>query len=253
MPTFTGSVSGSGLIDGDSLAAAISGSPAYATAATFASYAGDYAITPSAGTLASTLGYRFAYVPGQLTVTAWPLNIQAVIPLMPEQPVSEWPRYAFASPASGTGGIIPEAPVYVDAALLQSLGYEPENFLTFLRVSGSERGPYTNFPMESGPMRLFCRRCLASESGLSPLRGTSSRDELGLPTGPICSYPLSRIGPKWTTLYANADHNAAHCTFLRPRTSSRPNPRSVFNSPLIVSMVELRCLYTCLAAAVPIR
>ena len=24
------------------------------------------------------------------------------------------------------------------------------------------------------------------------------------------SYPLSRIGPKWTTLYANADHNAAH-------------------------------------------
>jgi hypothetical protein len=43
---------------------------------------------------------------------------------------------------------------------------EPENFLTFLRVSGSERSPYTNFPMESGPMRLFSRRCLASESGL---------------------------------------------------------------------------------------
>jgi len=43
---------------------------------------------------------------------------------------------------------------------------EPENFLTFLRGSGSERSPYTNFPMESGPMRLFSRRCLASESGL---------------------------------------------------------------------------------------
>jgi hypothetical protein len=44
--------------------------------------------------------------------------------------------------------------------------YEPENFLTFLRVSGCERSPYTNFPMESGPMRLFSRRCLASESEL---------------------------------------------------------------------------------------
>ena len=44
--------------------------------------------------------------------------------------------------------------------------FEPENFLTFLRVSGSERSPYTNFPMESGPMRLFSRRCLASKTGL---------------------------------------------------------------------------------------
>ncbi len=54
---------------------------------------------------------------------------------------------------------------------------------------------------------------------------TSTPDELGLSTGPVGSYPLSRIGPKWTTLYANADHSAAHCTLLRPRTSNRPNPR----------------------------
>jgi hypothetical protein len=43
---------------------------------------------------------------------------------------------------------------------------EPENFLTFLRVSGSDRNPDINFPVKSGPMRLFSRRCLASESGL---------------------------------------------------------------------------------------
>src|SRR4029077_16715768 len=53
-----------------------------------------------------------------------------------------------------------------DAAAELYIRYEPENFLTFLRVSGSERSPYTNFPMESSPMRLFSRGCLASESGL---------------------------------------------------------------------------------------
>jgi hypothetical protein len=43
---------------------------------------------------------------------------------------------------------------------------EPENFLTFLRVSGSDRSPYTNFSMESGPTRLFGRPVLVSVSGL---------------------------------------------------------------------------------------
>ena len=107
--------------------------------------------------------------------------------------------------------------------------------------------------MRLGPIRLFLSGTWPRGRVDLSLRCTSARGLLGLPTGPAGSYPLSRIGPKWTALYANADHKATHCTFLRPRTNSRFNPRSVFNSPLIVSMVELRCLYNCLVAGVPIR
>ena len=130
---------------------------------------------------------------------------------------------------------------------------EPENFLTFLRVLGPGRSPFIDFAMEAGPMRVFWRRSLASEPGSAPSSLLVKQGFSESPDRPLRSYGLSRIGPKWTTLYANADHNAAHRTFLKPRTSSRPNPRSFFNSPLIVSMVELRSLYTCWAATVPIR
>jgi hypothetical protein len=44
-------------------------------------------------------------------------------------------------------------------------------------------------------MRLFGRRRLASESGLCRYSPPPTRDELGLPTGPVGSDPLSRIFP----------------------------------------------------------
>ncbi len=67
-PALTGVISGS-LIDGDSSATAYSGSPAYSTTASIGSPAGTYAITAAAGSLASSLGYQFNFVNGQLTVT----------------------------------------------------------------------------------------------------------------------------------------------------------------------------------------
>jgi hypothetical protein len=77
LPTFTGSISGSGLIDGDTLGSAVSGSPSYGTAATSGSNAGAYAITASAGSLASTLGYQFNFVSGTLTINPAPLTVTA--------------------------------------------------------------------------------------------------------------------------------------------------------------------------------
>ncbi len=66
-PVFTASYSG--FIDGDVLAAVLTGAPVITTAATLASAAGAYAITPAVGTLATTLGYGMAFVDGMLTIT----------------------------------------------------------------------------------------------------------------------------------------------------------------------------------------
>jgi hypothetical protein len=65
------------LIDGDILASAFSGAAAYNTAATINSVVGNYAITPTLGTLASSLGYQFSFVGGNLSVTPAALTVTA--------------------------------------------------------------------------------------------------------------------------------------------------------------------------------
>ncbi len=133
LPTFTGSVSGSGLIDGDSLGSAVSGSPAYGTAATSGSNAGNYAITPSAGSLASTLGYSFMYVNGTLTIDPAPASsvtipstVEAVITQQLQTPTGDgnfqWMPWAEGS--FGQGGTGQRKILFVDASYLQSLGYD---------------------------------------------------------------------------------------------------------------------------------
>lgn len=68
VPTLTSTFSG--FENGDTAASAISGAPQIQTAATAASDAGTYAITPAQGTLAANNGnYTFAFVNGTLTVT----------------------------------------------------------------------------------------------------------------------------------------------------------------------------------------
>jgi filamentous hemagglutinin family protein len=66
-----------GLVNGDTLGAAISGTPAVSTNATVDSGVGNYAITPGAGTLDSLMGYSFDFVAGNLSVTQAPLTITA--------------------------------------------------------------------------------------------------------------------------------------------------------------------------------
>ncbi|MBQ0942022.1 autotransporter-associated beta strand repeat-containing protein [Ideonella sp. 4Y16] len=71
------SASLTGLVNGDSAAAAYSGSAALGTSASALSGVGDYTITASAGSLASAQGYGFVYVPGTLAVTPRPITISA--------------------------------------------------------------------------------------------------------------------------------------------------------------------------------
>ena len=64
-PTLTASYSG--IVSGDTLASAVTGSPILSTTATSSSPVGVYPITITQGTLAST-NYSFVFVPGTLTV-----------------------------------------------------------------------------------------------------------------------------------------------------------------------------------------
>lgn len=64
-----------GLLSGDDLSTALSGSPLVSTAATTSSGVGTYAITPAAGTLTSPTGYQITFAAGTLTVTPAPLTI----------------------------------------------------------------------------------------------------------------------------------------------------------------------------------
>lgn len=66
-----------GLIDGDTLANAISGTPSVSTTATAGSGVGNYSIVATGGTLDSLLGYSFQFVAGNLSVTKAPLVISA--------------------------------------------------------------------------------------------------------------------------------------------------------------------------------
>lgn len=73
-PVFTSTYTG--LIDGDTGAAAFSGNADY-TASGIEANAGVSAITPSIGNLASNLGYQFAFSDGTLTINKAPLTITA--------------------------------------------------------------------------------------------------------------------------------------------------------------------------------
>ncbi|MGE0201194.1 MAG: MBG domain-containing protein [Candidatus Melainabacteria bacterium] len=72
-PSFSSAITG--LIDGDTLGAAVSGAAGYSTTATSASHVGSYAVSPTLGTLASAMGYQFAYADGTLTVNPAPLSV----------------------------------------------------------------------------------------------------------------------------------------------------------------------------------
>ncbi len=74
-PSLTYTVSG--LIGGDTITEAISGTPAISTTATTASGVNSYAIDFADGSLSSLIGYGVSFVPGTLTVTAAPLTITA--------------------------------------------------------------------------------------------------------------------------------------------------------------------------------
>ncbi|MBQ0960879.1 autotransporter-associated beta strand repeat-containing protein [Ideonella sp. 4Y11] len=72
------SISVSGVVNGDNVAAAYAGQAAVSTLADAGVGVGSYAITPGAGTLASSLGYGFSYVPGTLSVTPRALTVSAL-------------------------------------------------------------------------------------------------------------------------------------------------------------------------------
>jgi filamentous hemagglutinin family protein len=76
-PAFTYGITG--LINGDSLAAAVQGAPTISTTATASSSVagGPYAINAALGTLASAYNYGFTFAPGSLTITAAQLTFQA--------------------------------------------------------------------------------------------------------------------------------------------------------------------------------
>ncbi|HEX4054949.1 MAG TPA: MBG domain-containing protein [Tepidisphaeraceae bacterium] len=66
-----------GLIGGDTISQAISGTPTVSTTATAASGVNSYAIDAASGSLASLMGYDFNFVAGNLTVTRAALTITA--------------------------------------------------------------------------------------------------------------------------------------------------------------------------------
>ncbi|MEN9573644.1 MAG: hypothetical protein RL514_1499 [Verrucomicrobiota bacterium] len=75
-PTLTFSTSG--LLTGDTLGAAATGTPTISTTATAGTGAGAAAISASAGTVAATdLGYQLAYAPGTLTINKAALTVTA--------------------------------------------------------------------------------------------------------------------------------------------------------------------------------
>jgi len=76
-PAFTYGITG--LINGDSLAGAVQGTPTITTTATASSSVagGPYAINAALGTLASAYNYGFVFAPGQLSITAAQLTFQA--------------------------------------------------------------------------------------------------------------------------------------------------------------------------------
>ena len=57
-PTLTGQITG--LVNGDTAGQAYSGAPTYSTSADTSSVAGTYPVTPSLGTLSSSVGYAFS-------------------------------------------------------------------------------------------------------------------------------------------------------------------------------------------------
>jgi hypothetical protein len=65
-PAYTAAITG--LVNGDSLATAVTGTPALSSTATITSPVGSYPITAAVGTLAAK-NYSFVYVAGTLTVT----------------------------------------------------------------------------------------------------------------------------------------------------------------------------------------
>ncbi|SNT23981.1 filamentous hemagglutinin family N-terminal domain-containing protein, partial [Noviherbaspirillum humi] len=67
----------SGLVGSDALGTAASGTPVLSTTATPSSNVGSYAISIGQGSLASDLGYGFAFADGTLSVTPAPLTITA--------------------------------------------------------------------------------------------------------------------------------------------------------------------------------
>lgn len=73
-PTFTAAAAG--FVNGDTLASAVTGSPAFADAATSASGVGSYTITPTLGTLAA-VNYTFTLVAGTQTIT--PASAQVTV------------------------------------------------------------------------------------------------------------------------------------------------------------------------------
>ncbi len=74
LPTFVFAVRG--LVNGDTISSALSGSPAYSTTATSASPVGTYPITISIGTLVSP-NYVLSFTGGTLTVTKTALTVTA--------------------------------------------------------------------------------------------------------------------------------------------------------------------------------
>jgi len=75
VPALTYSVGG--LINGDLIGDAVTGSPSLTTTADASTSVGTAAITTAAGTLAATLGYTLNVVDGTLTITPAPLTITA--------------------------------------------------------------------------------------------------------------------------------------------------------------------------------
>ena len=74
-PAFAATVAG--FVNGDSASAAYGGSAALSSTATLASGVGSYGLTPGPGTLASSLGYGFVFVPATLGITPRPITVTA--------------------------------------------------------------------------------------------------------------------------------------------------------------------------------
>ena len=121
--------------------------------------------------------------------------------------------------------------------------YEPENFLTFLRVFRLWSGVPTPTSDGVGSHAAVC----SSLPGLGVrIVSLFAAPHPGISGSPNRSRSLlsaqqdrTEDGPRYTPTPTTTPHTAPS-SGRAPTTG--PNPRSVFNSPLIVSIVELRCL-----------
>ncbi|MCC6209871.1 MAG: hypothetical protein IT513_02395, partial [Burkholderiales bacterium] len=101
--SFSGFVNDDGVLD-SAASAGISGAPAFVAPGGNLTVAGSpYAITPGLGTLASSNGYAFAFVDGQLTVTQRPVTVTADAGQSKVYGNADPGAYTFANTSLGTG------------------------------------------------------------------------------------------------------------------------------------------------------